>query len=191
MQKIRISGKTDLELVQGDITVQTTAGIVNAANAALVGGGGVDGAIHRAAGPSILEETKAKYPDGCPTGNAVITEAGNLPCRKIIHTVGPIWQGGHQGESDELARAYQSCLTIADHHELESLAFPAVSCGVYGYPIEEAAEVALRTIENWVTQNLEKEDLNPQLIRFVLFGNDTFQIFENAVATVFQASGDE
>jgi O-acetyl-ADP-ribose deacetylase (regulator of RNase III) len=131
-----------IEVVQGDITKLAVDAIVNAANEALRGGGGVDGAIHRAAGPELLEECR-RYP-GCPTGEAVLTKGYRLPARYVIHTVGPVWQGGTRGEAELLLRAYASCFARAlEHGDIKSIAFPAVSTGVYGYPKRAAAMIAV------------------------------------------------
>ena len=124
-------GSARIELVLGDITVQQVDAIVNAANARLSGGGGVDGAIHRAAGPEIMEELQRRYPDGCPTGSAVVTSGGNLASRHLFHAVGPIWQGGGKKESGLLHSAYQTCLSLAEKHTCRTLAFPSISTGVY------------------------------------------------------------
>ena len=140
--------RTKLSLVQGDITRQSTDAIVNAANSSLMGGGGVDGAIHRAGGPAILEECKdiVSRQGQLPTGEAVITSGGNLPARHVIHTVGPIWRGGARREPELLASAYHESLKLAAKNGLSSVSFPSISTGVYGYPVEEAAEIALRTV---------------------------------------------
>lgn len=139
-----------LELVQGDITAQTTDAIVNAANSSLMGGGGVDGAIHRRGGPSILQECRFiranEYPNGLPVGEAVITNGGLLPARHVIHTVGPIWRGGLRDEAVMLRRAYENCLMLAGEHRLASIAFPSISTGAYGFPEDQAAPIALNTI---------------------------------------------
>jgi O-acetyl-ADP-ribose deacetylase (regulator of RNase III) len=141
---------TVIEVVQADITTLAVDAIVNAANETLLGGGGVDGAIHRAAGPELLAACRAiaEVAPGvrCPTGEARITRAFRLPARHVIHTVGPVWQGGHRREAALLAAAYRSVLALAREHEIRTLAFPAISCGVYGFPIPEAAEIAVREI---------------------------------------------
>lgn len=161
-------GPCTLELVIGDITRQQTDAIVNAANSRLAGGGGVDGAIHRGGGPSIMAETRQKYPQGCPTGEAVITGAGTLPARYVIHAVGPIWSGGQQDEAQKLASAYRCSLEVAVAHDCQSVAFPSLSTGAYGYPVALAARTALQTVMAFLEQNRQ-----PALVRFVLFDAGT------------------
>lgn len=137
-----------LNTIQGDITKFRADAIVNAANSSLLGGGGVDGAIHRVGGPEILEYCKrivAKQ-GGCPTGEAVITTAGRLPARHVIHTVGPVWHGGQRGEPELLTNCYRNSLLLAEEHQLASVAFPGISTGVYGYPKQAAAEIAVRAV---------------------------------------------
>jgi O-acetyl-ADP-ribose deacetylase (regulator of RNase III) len=165
-----------LEIVQGDITDQVVDAIVNAANSQLAGGGGVDGAIHHHGGPDIMAETRHRYPAGCPTGSAVISGAGKLHAKYVIHAVGPIWTDGNSGEPELLARVHRRCLELAVGHECKSIAFPAISTGVYGYPLEKAAQVALST-----TVDFLKQQGAPGLVRFVLFSEDAHQIFERAV----------
>jgi len=173
--KVTIEGQT-LELVEGDITGQEVDAIVNAANSRLAGGGGVDGAIHRKGGRSIMEETDRLYPDGCPTGSAVISGAGNLPAKHVIHAVGPVWRGGDSGEADLLAGAHHRPLELAVEHGCRSIAFPAISTGVYGYPLDQASRVALGTAIDFV-----REHGKPELVRFVLFGQPAYKAFEEAL----------
>jgi O-acetyl-ADP-ribose deacetylase (regulator of RNase III) len=170
-----INGRT-LEFVLGDITQQDVDAIVNAANSRLAGGGGVDGAIHRAGGPAIMQETNQRYPDGCPTGSAVITSAGKLRAKYIIHTVGPVWSGGNRGEEALLASAYRTSLELAAAHDCRSIALPALSTGAYRYPIDLAASVAVRTANDFLTELTDDHPL--ALVRFVLFSNDVLQAFE-------------
>lgn len=138
-------------LVQGDITRQDVDAIVNAANQSLLGGGGVDGAIHRAAGPQLLDECRTL--NGCPTGEAKITQGYNLPARHVIHTVGPIWHGGQRGEDELLARCYRSCFALAQQHGLRTVAFPSISTGAYAFPIQRASRIALAEIIDGLTRN--------------------------------------
>ena len=161
-----------IELIRGDITEQDTDAIVNAANSRLAGGGGVDGAIHRAGGLSIMEETRRKYSEGCPTGHAVITGGGDLKATYIIHTVGPIYRGGDRGEAGLLASAYRESLRLASAHGLPSVAFPSISTGAYRYPITEAAEIAISTVQMYLCDHPEIE-----LVRFVLFSDRDFQVY--------------
>ena len=169
-------GQSRLELVQGDITAQEVDGIVNAANSRLAGGGGVDGAIHRAAGPLLMQQTSERYPKGCPTGEAVATDAGRLKARHVFHAVGPVWSGGAAGEADLLKSAYRRCLELALEHDCESIAFPAISTGVYGYPKDQAAEVSLKTAHDFL-----RERGKPAVVRFVLFDTGTFAAFARAL----------
>lgn len=170
---------TRLELVVGDITAQAIDAIVNAANSELAGGGGVDGAIHRAAGPSLMEQTAASYPQGCPTGSAVATDAGCLSAKFVFHAVGPVWEGGHRRESDFLAGAYRRCLELAREHECEGIAFPAISTGVYGYPRDLAADVSLRTVVDFLRLHGQ-----PDLVRFVLFDSGTYGAFARVLEAI-------
>jgi O-acetyl-ADP-ribose deacetylase len=167
-------GKSTIALVQGDITTQTTEAIVNAANSRLVGGGGVDGAIHAAGGPTIMEECRKI--GGCPTGQAVITTGGNLKAKYVIHTVGPIYRGGTHGEEKLLASAYRNSLEIASRKKIRSVAFPSISTGAYAYPVKEAARVALKTTMDYLTDHPEIE-----LVRFVLFGAVDLEVYEAAL----------
>lgn len=161
-----------IELEQGDITKLACDAIVNAANATLLGGGGVDGAIHRAAGPELLAECRGL--GGCPTGKAKLTGGYNLPARHVIHTVGPVYRGGQHGEARQLASCYESSLSLAAEHRLHTVAFPAISCGVYGYPLAEAARIALSTTEAFLDRHPEIEK-----VIFVLFGEETFGTFRH------------
>jgi O-acetyl-ADP-ribose deacetylase (regulator of RNase III) len=159
-----------LVLVQGDITKETTDAIVNAANSRLAGGGGVDGAIHRAGGPAIMQECRRI--GGCPTGKAVITTAGNLKAKYVIHTVGPRYHDGTEGEAQLLRSTYLESLKLASTKHLKSIAFPAISTGAYGYPLREAATIALQTVIEYLT---EHQDIT--LVRFVLYDRTTYEIF--------------
>ena len=167
-----------IELIKGDITKVTTDAIVNAANSSLMGGGGVDGAIHRAGGPVILEECKmivAKQ-GGCRTGEAVITKAGDLPAKFVIHTVGPVWNGGKRNEGELLAACYQNSLDLATTHNLTSIAFPNISTGIYGYPKKEAAEIAIQTVSEFLRQN---DSINK--VYFVCFDEENYQLYRSMI----------
>ena len=168
-----------IELVRGDITDQHVDAIVNAANSRLAGGAGVDGAIHRRGGPSIMAETRQRYPNGCPTGSAVISSAGDLPAHYVIHAVGPIWQGGDSGEPDLLASAHRSSLELAIENDCRSIAFPAISTGVYGYPVDKAAAVAIGTSAEFLRENSK-----PSIIRFVLFSREALETFAAVLRSI-------
>jgi len=177
-------GKATVRLVRGDITEIETDTIVNAANSSLMGGGGVDGAIHRKGGPKILEECKiiraTEWPEGLPTGKAVITSAGNLKAKHVIHTVGPIWRGGNRGEPELLAQAYQNSLRLAVSQGLKTVAFPSISTGAYGYPIEDACRVALEAVKEF----LEKEDHLDEVV-FVLFSERALEVYADKAKEAF------
>ena len=164
---------TRIELVQGDITTQEVDAVVNAANSGLLGGGGVDGAIHRAGGPAILAECRelraTRYPDGLPTGQAVATTAGNMPARWVIHTVGPVY-AKREDRSHLLASAYRESLRVADELGARSVAFPAVSAGIYGWPLADAARIAVTTVR--------EADTQVEMARFVLFSAEILRAFE-------------
>lgn len=175
-------GDTRLRLVRGDITDQEVDAIVNAANSSLMGGGGVDGAIHRRGGAAILDACKRiraeEHPDGLPTGQAVVTTAGDLPASVVIHTVGPRWKGGDAGEGELLASAYRSSLELAAEHGHTVVAFPSISTGVYGYPVEQAAEVAIATIRGVIG---DRPGLFAE-VRMVLFSDDHMAAYRKALA---------
>ncbi len=160
-----------ISILKGDITKQHVDAIVNAANSGLRGGGGVDGAIHRAGGPSIMEECRKI--GGCPTGEAVITTAGNLPAKYVIHTVGPIWHGGHQNEENLLSGAYRNSLELALKNKIKSIAFPNISTGVYGFPKELAGAIAIETVRKFI----QDHDSDLQVI-FVCFDDENFTIYQ-------------
>jgi len=171
-------GGKRLRMTVGDITRVAAGAIVNAANSALAGGGGVDGAIHRAGGPTIMQELdriRAKT-GGCPTGSAVVTGAGRLPARFVFHTVGPVYRGGNKGEAESLASCYRTCLSLAEEHDVEVLSFPSISTGVYGYPIGEAARVALAE----VVGHLEREENKILEVVFVLFSQSDYRVYSES-----------
>ncbi|MEM1589232.1 MAG: O-acetyl-ADP-ribose deacetylase [Candidatus Bathyarchaeia archaeon] len=180
-------GKAKVCIVQGDITEMDTDAIVNAANPSLMGGGGVDGAIHRKGGPKILEECKriraTEYPNGLPTGKAVITTGGNLKAKYVIHTVGPVWRGGSQGEPELLAEAYRNSLKLAVSKGLKTISFPSISTGAYGYPIERACRVALTVVKEF----LEKEDQLDKVV-LVLFSKHDFEVYKEAAKEILASS---
>jgi O-acetyl-ADP-ribose deacetylase (regulator of RNase III) len=166
--------QSELEVVQGDITQQDIEALGNAANSALAGGGGVDGAIHRAGGPSILSELKTKY-KGCPTGSAVITGGGNLKAKYVIHAVGPRYTGSPK-DAKFLSSAYRKSLELCTQNKISSIAFPSISTGIYGYPVEEASGIALKTVRDYLKNHPEIK-----LIRFVLFDSKTYNTYEKAL----------
>ena len=171
--------ESTIELVQGDIVAQDVDAIVNAANSSLLGGGGVDGAIHRAAGPDLLAECRML--GGCPTGEARITQGYRLRARHVIHTVGPMY-GGRQRDAELLASAYRSSLELAAQNGIKTIAFPSISTGVYGYPVGEAAPIALRTVGDFLARHPQIE-----LVRFVLWDGRTLAAYERAARDLFQA----
>lgn len=177
------TNKTKLTLIQGDITEQKTDAIVNAANSSLLGGGGVDGAIHRAGGPDILQEC-LKIRDkqgGCETGEAVITTGGNLQAKYVIHTVGPVWRGGGSGEPELLANCHRNSLQLAAENGVKTISFPGISTGVYGYPLEKAAPVALETVIGF----LRSDDRFEEVV-FVLYNEWTYKAYEDALKSLTQ-----
>jgi len=177
-------GKAVVQLIVGDITDVEADAVVNAANSTLMGGFGVDGAIHSKGGPKILEECKhiraTSWPDGLPTGYAVITSGGNLKAKHVIHTVGPVWHGGLQGEADLLKQAYRNSLKLAAANGLKTVAFPSISTGAYGYPVEEASKVAVKTIKNFL-----ENDKNLEKVVLVLYSEQAFNVYLSAARQVF------
>ena len=173
--------ETKVSMIQGDITKQATDAIVNAANSSLMGGGGVDGAIHHAGGPAILEECKqiVARQGRLPTGKAVITTGGNLKARYVIHTVGPVWHGGSGNEAELLRSAYYECVKLATENELASICFPSISTGAYGYPVDEAAEIAVSTVVSF----FKEQTTSLKEIVFVLFDSRTYQSYCSALRT--------
>ena len=169
-------GTSIVQLIKGDIIEVEADAIVNAANSSLLGGGGVDGAIHRKGGPQILDECRriraTEWPDGLPTGKAVITSGGNLKAKFVIHTVGPVWMGGFHVEAELLKQAYKNSLKIAVAKGVKTIAFPSISTGAYRYPIEDASRIAIKTVKDF----LEKEGKLEKVI-FVLFSEDDFQVY--------------
>lgn len=176
-------GKAILQLIRGDITDVEADAIVNAANSSLMGGGGVDGQIHRKGGSKILEECKrireTEWPDGLPTGKAAITSGGNLKAKHVIHTIGPVWLGGFHVESELLKQAYKNSLRLAVAKGLKTIAFPSISTGAYGYPIEDASRIAVRTVKEF----LEKVDKLEKVV-FVLFSERDFEIYLETVKSI-------
>ena len=169
--------KDKIEVIKADITTLETDAIVNAANSSLLGGGGVDGAIHRAAGPGLYEECRSL--GGCKTGEAKITSGHRLPAKYIIHTVGPVWSGGASGEPQLLASCYASSFNLAIAHNIKTIAFPAISCGVYGYPIEEAARIAVRETVDFLAKHKSIER-----VIFTCFDADVYHAYVNAIESL-------
>jgi len=165
-----------IEIFKGDITKLKVDAIVNAANSSLLGGGGVDGAIHRAAGPKLLEECKKL--NGCKTGEAKITKGYNLPANFVIHTVGPIWNGGNYNEDELLTNCYLNSLKLAVENKIKTIAFPAISTGVYGFPLERAAQIEIKTVKKFI-----QSDKSIQKIIFVCFDNGTYQTYKINITT--------
>lgn len=175
-------GSAKVKLLQGDITEQGTDAIVNAANSSLMGGGGVDGTIHRKGGAQILEECRLirrSLPDGLPTGEAVATTGGQLKAKKVIHTVGPVWSGGNNEEPEMLARAYKNCLALALKMGIKTISFPSISTGAYGYPMEKASRVALRAVVDFLRVNSGIEE-----VRFVLHSKHDLRVYEKVIFTI-------
>lgn len=183
--KQRTIGRSALTLMQGDITAQDTEAIVNAANSSLMGGGGVDGAIHRAGGPDILEQCKRIVAEigSLPAGDAVITTGGRLKAKYVIHTVGPIWRDGKKNESDLLESAYRSSLSIAAEKGIKSVAFPSISTGAYRFPVERAAEIALSTVIEFLRHTPIEE------VRFVLFSEGDYGTYARALDELLPRDG--
>ena len=180
MNAKRKIGETPIALIRGDITQQDTEAIVNAANTGLLGGGGVDGAIHRAGGPEILNECKKIVAEigRCPTGEAVITSGGRLKAKHVIHTVGPVWSDGNHGEPELLANAYRSSLRLAASKGIRSISFPSISTGAYRFPIEKAAAIALETVTGFVKKRTFDE------VRFVLFSDEDLKTYSEALSRI-------
>ncbi len=179
LDELRV-GASRIKLLRGDITDEETDAIVNAANSALVGGGGVDGAIHQAGGTDIMNECEKL--GGCPTGSAVITTAGLLKARYVIHTVGPVYRGGAHGEAELLSSAYRSSLELAAQSGVKSIAFPSISTGVYGYPTDTAARIALNTVITFLKAHPSDKPENPvELVRFVLFSDTDLAVYAHAL----------
>jgi O-acetyl-ADP-ribose deacetylase (regulator of RNase III) len=176
--RLTISGRATITLKQGDITREQVDAIVNAANSSLMGGGGVDGAIHRIGGRIILDECRqireSRLPEGLPAGQAVATSAGNLPAGYVIHTVGPVWHGGKSGEPELLASCYRESIHVAGERKLTSIAFPAISTGVFGYPKDAAAKIAINTI----VELLRGGSSPVSDVRFIVFDAETYDIYE-------------
>jgi O-acetyl-ADP-ribose deacetylase (regulator of RNase III) len=169
-----------IRVVEGDITELAVDAIVNAANSSLLGGGGVDGAIHRAAGPKLLAECRTL--GGCPTGEARLTNGYELPAKHVIHTVGPVWHGGRHGEDEDLANCYRNSLALAAQHGLKTIAFPAISTGVYGFPLDRATNIAVREVKHFLDLHSEIEQ-----VTFCCFGSNATELYEREVAKARKA----
>jgi O-acetyl-ADP-ribose deacetylase (regulator of RNase III) len=177
MEVFRTDSQPRIRVVQGDITRQQVDAIVNAAKESLLGGGGVDGAIHRAAGPELLAECRTL--GGCPTGEAKITQGYNLPAQWVIHTVGPVWQGGQRNEDELLACCYRNSLALAVAHSIRTLAFPAISTGVYGFPLERATRIAMAEVTTFLSRSTSVEE-----VRFICFGDEAHQVYQATLSTL-------
>ncbi|HEV2482502.1 MAG TPA: O-acetyl-ADP-ribose deacetylase [Puia sp.] len=174
-----MNARSRIRVIQGDITKQPVDAIVNAANSSLLGGGGVDGAIHRAGGPAILEACRAirARQGGCSIGEAVITTGGNLPAKYVIHTVGPVWNGGHKGEGELLASAYRNSLRLAVENGISSLAFPNISTGIYHFPKEKAATIAVHTVSEFLSTHPQ-----PEQVIFVCFDKENYDLYARMIS---------
>ena len=172
-------GSSVLALWEGDITKLAADAIVNAANSKLIGGGGVDGAIHRAGGPSIMRELDVirERTGGCPTGSAAVTGAGKLPARFVFHAVGPVYRDGRHGEPEALASCYRTCLELAEQHNAKTVSFPSISTGVYGYPLEAAAQIAIRTVAEF----LRKPECRIERVTLVVFGAEALETYRRVL----------
>jgi O-acetyl-ADP-ribose deacetylase len=177
MEAFRSDSQQRIRVIQGDIIRQQVDAIVNAAKESLLGGGGVDGAIHRAAGPELLAECRRL--DGCPTGEAKITKGYNLPAQWVIHTVGPVWHGGQRNEDELLASCYRNSLALAVAHEIRTLAFPAISTGVYGFPLERATGIAMAEVTTFLSRSTSVEE-----VRFICFGDEAHQVYQATLSTL-------
>lgn len=170
--------KDRIELIDGDITLQQVEAIVNAANKSLLGGGGVDGAIHRAAGPELLAECRTL--NGCRTGEAKITKGYKLPAKFVIHTVGPVWRGGKANEEQLLENCYRNSLQVALQHDIHTIVFPSISTGIYGFPIQQASRIAAKTVKTFLEQHEEIKK-----VTFVCFGQHDYQVYQEVIKEVF------